>query len=240
MRRATAFACAMMVVIATPRPALAATVVVVDAHGVPMKAGQAIDDAKVLNLNPGQNMTVITANGDTLKLRGPYHQRPIAGAGGGGSLTIALKSLLVRNDVRASDVGAVRGGGPVRLPEPWVVDVSHPGTRCVREGTPIVFWRAAADKATELSIAPLNRAWRLTAPWAPRADRVLAPRELPVPGRATYIVDMGDGPVAITLLVIPAAVSNDQMRAAWMFEQSCNLQAETLAQTLVQTPSAGP
>ena len=128
--------------------------------------------------------------------------------------------------------------GTVKLPEPWVVDVSHPGTRCVREGAPIVFWRAAADKPAELSIAPLNRAWRLTAPWTAGADRVLAPKELPVPGRSTYLVDIGDGPVAITLLVIPAAVANDEMRAAWMFEQSCNLQAETLAQTLPRTPAA--
>ncbi len=236
MRRATTLAGAVLALSINWGTAIAATVVVVDAHGVPMKPGQTIDDAKVLNLDTGQSMTVITARGDTLKLRGPYHQRPMAGAGGGGSLTIALASLIVRRDVRASDVGAVRGGGAVKLPEPWVIDVSHPGTRCAREASPIVFWRAAADKPAELSIAPLNRAWRLSAPWARGADRVLAPRELPVPGRATYVIDIGDGPVAITLLVIPVAVSNDQMRAAWMFEQSCNLQAETLVQTLPAGP----
>lgn len=236
MRRATALAGAMLALLAFSGTAVAATVVVVDAHGVPVKPGSALDDGKVVNLAVGQSMTVITARGDTLKLRGPYHQRPVAGAGGGGSLTIALASLIVRRDVRASDVGAVRGGGAVKLPEPWVIDVSHPGTRCVREGTPVVFWRTAADKPADLSIAPLNRAWRLTAPWVQGADRVRAPRELPLPGRATYLVDIGDGPVAITLLVIPAAVSNDRMRSAWMFEQSCNLQAETLARTLPAEP----
>ena len=235
MRRATALAGAILGMTVSGA-ALAGTVVVVDAHGLALKPGQALDDSKALNLAVGQSMTVITARGDTLKLRGPYHQRPVAGAGGGGSLTIALASLIVRRDVRASDVGAVRGGGAVKLPEPWVIDVSHPGTRCVREATPTVFWRATADKPTELSIAPLNRAWRLSAPWARGADRVLAPRELPMPGRATYVIDIGDGPVAITLLVIPAAVANDRMRAAWMFEQSCNLQAETLAQSLTETP----
>ena len=212
--------------------ALAAPIVVMDAHGVPLRPGQVIDDAKPIDLSAGQSITLIAANGDTLKLRGPYHQRPLAGTGGGGSLTIALSSLLVRKGVRASDIGAVRAANAVELPEPWVVDVSHPGTRCVREGEPIVFWRASTERSGMLDIAPLNRAWRLTAPWAAGSDRLPAPKELPVPGRATYVIDIGEGPVAITLLVMPATLANDRMRAAWMFEKSCNLQAETLAQSL--------
>src|SRR5579863_8105081 len=161
-----------------------------DAHGVPLRPGQQIDDAKVLDLAAGQSITVIAHNGDTLKLRGPYHNKPMAGANGGGSLTVALGSLLVRGGVRASDVGAVRGGQAVHLPEPWVIDVSHPGTRCVRAGQPTVFWRTQTQQAGELAIAPVNRAWRLTAPWPRGVDRLPAPRELPVVERATYLVDI--------------------------------------------------
>lgn len=223
---------AALVALAGVGTAQAANVVVLDAQGVALKAGQILDDRKVLDLNEGQRVTLITATGDTLKLRGPFHARPAPGAtGGGGSLTIALASLLVRKDVRASDVGAVRAGSTVKLPDPWLVDVSHPGIRCVREGAPTIFWREEAGKASELAISPLNKGWRLTAAWAGGADRLSAPKELPVTGRATYLVDIGDGPVAITLLNIPASVDNDRMQAAWMFEKGCNLQAETLAQT---------
>lgn len=210
----------------------AAAIIVVDAHGIPLKAGQVLDDRKVLDLADGQRVTLITASGDTLKLRGPYHQRPTPGAGGSGNLTVALSALLVQKNVRASDVGAVRAGTVVQLPEPWVVDVSHPGTRCVREGTPIIFWRTESGTANELAIAPLNRSWRLTAAWPKGQDRLAAPKDLPVAGRATYLIDIGDGPVAITLLSIPASINNDRMLAAWMFEKGCNLQAETLAQAL--------
>lgn len=222
----------LLALVAGAGSASAAPLIIMDAHGVPLRPGQAIDDTRTLDLAAGQSVTLIAANGDTLKLRGPYHQRPRAGSSGGGSLTVALGSLLVRGGVRASDIGAVRGGQAVQLPEPWVIDVSHPGTRCVREGAPIVFWRVQATRAGQLDIAPVNRAWRLTAPWPGGVDRLPAPRELPLVARATYLVDIGDGPVAITLLVIPASFDNDRMRAAWMFEKSCNLQAETLVQTL--------
>jgi hypothetical protein len=211
--------------------AQAGSIVVMEAHGAPFKAGQVIDDKRVLDLNAGQSVVLITATGDTVKLRGPYHQRPGAGANGSGNLTIALSALLVHQGVRASDVGAVRAAGPIHLPEPWVIDVSHPGTRCVREGKPIVFWRASAGAASELAIAPVDRAWRLTAAWPQGQDRLAAPDELPVTGRATYLMDIGDGPVAVTMLRIPAVVNTDPMLAAWMFEKGCNLQAETLAQT---------
>ena len=232
MWRRARLASTIAVLIAASGAASAAPLIIMDAHGVPLRPGQQIDDARTLDLNAGQSVTLIAANGDTLKLRGPYHQKPMTRASGGGTLTIALSSLLVRSGVRASDIGAVRGGKAVQLPEPWVIDVSHPGTRCVREGKPIVFWRAHGDQAGELAIAPVNRAWRLTAPWPQGVDRLAAPRELPLVGRATYVVDIGDGPVAITLLVIPMSFDNDRMQAAWMFEKSCNLQAETLAQTL--------
>ena len=231
MGSAARLASVLLALFATTGTALAAPLIVMDAHGVPLRPGQAIDDAKPLDLAPGQSVTLIAANGDTLKLRGPYHQRPKAGNSGGGSLAITLSSLLVRGGVRASDIGAVRGGQAVQLPEPWVIDVSHPGTRCVREGRPIVFWRAQSQQTGEFAIAPVNRAWRLTAPWPGGVDRLPAPRELPLVPRATYVVDIGDGPLAITLLVIPASFENDNMRAAWMFEKSCNLQAETLLRT---------
>jgi hypothetical protein len=236
MGSAARLASGIAALIATASAALGAPLIVMDAHGVPLRPGQAIDDTKTLDLAAGQSITVITPTGDTLRLRGPYHQRPKAGTNGGGSLTVAFSSLLVRGGVRASDVGAVRGGQPVRLPEPWVIDVSHPGTRCVREGQPIIFWRTPGDQARVLDIAPVNRAWRLTAPWPGGVDRLAAPKELPLVTRATYVIDIGDGPVAITLLVIPASFENDRMRAAWMFEKSCNLQAETLVQRLEPQP----
>ena len=180
--------------------------------------------------------TLITASGDTLKLRGPFHGRPIATASGGGTLTITLAALLVRKDVRASDVGAVRAGVAVQLPDPWVVDVSHPGTRCIREGIPVILWRSSSDKSAELAIAPLDRGWRLTAAWAKGQDRLPAPKDLPLPGRMTYLMDLGDGPVAVTLLTLPASLDNSRMQAAWMFEKGCNLQGEALANTIEQAP----
>jgi hypothetical protein len=212
--------------------ARATDLVVVEARGVGLKSGDIVDSTKALDLDEGQRVTLVTPDGKTVKLRGPFHQSPIGGDATGNSVTVALSGLLVQKDVRTADVGVVRAGTVVHLPEPWVVDVSHAGNRCFREGEPVVFWRDTQTATRELSVTPLDRAWRETAAWTKGSDRLPAPKDLPLPGRVTYLVDIGDGPVAVTLIKIPASMNNDRMRAAWMFEKACNLQAETLAQTI--------
>ena len=215
-----------------PRHAQAAEIVVMEVRGAALKPGQVLDDGKVLDLKDGQRVVLVTADGDTLKLKGPYHQRPVEGANSGNSLTVALAELVVQKGVRTSDVGVVRAATKVQLPEPWVVDVSHPGNRCIIEGKPIVFWRETHNSAIKFSVSPLNRGWHLSTNWPQGEDRLDSDRlgtELPVPGRATFLVDLGDGPMAITLISLPATLANDRMRVAWMYQKGCNLQAEALA-----------
>src|ERR1700676_1270199 len=123
-----AVACVAGVALATPA-ARAGDLVVIEARGLPLQAGQVIDDTKPLVLKEGQRVTLIAANGNTLKLRGPYDQAPGSGEGGSGAgLSDALQALIVQKQSRTSDVGVVRAGGEAaKLPEPWLLDVRRPG-----------------------------------------------------------------------------------------------------------------
>jgi len=211
-----------------------AELVVIEARGLPMQAGQVIDDSTPLVLKEGQRITLIAANGSTLKLRGPYDQAPGSGEGGTGPGVVdALKALIVQKESRTSDVGVVRAGAAAaKLPEPWVVDVSRPGNRCVRDGDPIVFWRPASGTTANLTITPLDKSWKIATTWPSGADRLVVPPNLPVPGRPIYLIELDETQSAITVSSIPGAVSSDAMRAAWMIEKGCQAQAEALLAVL--------
>jgi hypothetical protein len=222
------------VIALTSLAARGADLVVIEARGVPVQAGQVIDDSKPLVLKEGQRITLIAANGSTLKLRGPYDQAPGSAAGGGGSGVVdALKALIVQKDSRTSDVGVVRAGAEAaKLPEPWLVDVSRPGVRCVRDGDPIVFWRPVSATTANLTITSLDKSWKIATTWPSGADRLIVPPNLPVQRPATYLVDLDATESAITVNSIPGAVSSDAMRAAWMIEKGCQAQAEALLTAL--------
>ena len=210
--------------------ARAGDLVVIEARGLPLQAGQVIDDTKPLVLKEGQRVTLIAANGNTLKLRGPYDQAPGAGEGGAGAgLSDALQALIVQKQSRTSDVGVVRAGGEAaKLPEPWLLDVSRPGNLCIRDGDEIVFWRPAASATANLSISPLDKSWKIVTTWPGGADRLVIPTTLPIQGHTTYLIELDEIKSAITLNNIPAAVGSNAMRAAFMIEKGCQAQAEAL------------
>jgi len=209
--------------------AAAADLVVVEAVGIALQQGQVLDDQKTLTLREGQRVTLLAADGNLLKLRGPYDQAPAAAAGGDTNFTQGIRTLLAARDVRTSEVGIIRAKTErIVLPEPWVVGVEHPGNFCVPAGKPIVFWRSSAAATQPFSIMPLDRSWKMAATWEAGADRLTLPESIPVKFRSTYLVELAGSRAAITLSAIPTSVGTDKMRTAWMVEKGCDAQAAAL------------
>ncbi|HYM01827.1 MAG TPA: hypothetical protein VET85_02710 [Stellaceae bacterium] len=211
----------------------AGELVVVEAHGVDLVPGQTVDDGQPLVLRDGQRVTLLAANGNVMKLRGPYEQAPAAAAAADASLSQSLSGLLVQSRARTSEVGVVRANNvQARLPDPWLIDVERAGTFCVRGDKPIVFWREASRSQANVSVTSLDRSWKITATWAEGADQLKMLDMLMPQRRATYLVEVEGNRAAITLNNVPAAVHTDQMRLAWMIEKGCQAQAEALSRTL--------
>ncbi len=226
-RRDMAISAALLAV--TIGGASAAELVVVEARNIDLKEGQTLDDAKPLVLKEGQQVTLIGANGNILKLRGPYDQAPAAGTGRGtAEIRKALEALTTKNAVRLAG-GTVRATTDVvELPDPWVVDVSHPGNVCLREGERVVFWRQGTGSSETLTVMPADHSWRARTQWPGGTALMEAPTDFPLKDHETYLADLGGRPVAVTLNAIPKAVVGDRMQAAWMFEKGCIAQAEAL------------
>ncbi len=172
-----------VMVLATGMPAShAANLVVVEARGIDLKPGAEIDGDKPLELKDGQVVTLISPSGEIIKLHGPMNTAP-APTQSGSSVDVrgALKTLVTRELADNSELGVVRGAADDPIPpQPWLVDVTHDGTRCLPENNPIVFWRPGGGGADTVSIAPYDRSWLARAEWQAGSDRLLIGGTVPL------------------------------------------------------------
>jgi hypothetical protein len=183
--------------------ASAAELVVVEARGITLKAGQTVDDGQKLTLQPGDELTLVDERGSVIKLRGPFDGRPASGKGAGIDITNALAALSPGG--AQSTVGVVRANKAeaVTLPDPWVIDVTHSGEACVRAGTPVVLWRRQSSDHATLRIAPVSGAWHAESDWPAGASELSAPPMLPIVDGQDYAFDLEGETAVITLVHIP-------------------------------------
>jgi hypothetical protein len=207
----------------------ASELIVVEAHGLKLTPGQSVDGSQPLALDDGQQVTLLSSSGQIVKLEGPSQVAPDSQVKStGGDTASAVTALLTERQARTSEVGVVRGETEVKLPDPWVVDVTHPGTSCLTQGHPVVLWRNEDMGATQVTISPADRSWTVSGNWPANADRLAMPANLPLRDQTAYVVNVGGKPAPVTMRLIPATVSNDVMRASWMAEVGCDSQATAL------------
>lgn len=236
MKTVIAFAIALAAwLIWGPRAVAAqADMVVLEVHGLRLRPGQVIDGRSKLTLQDGQRVVLISSAGRVVKLQGPLDAPPFgdeeaASVDVAGAMNALITQSLARND-RA---GIVRGTGPEAIPpEPWLVNVTQPGLRCLPTGSVITVWRPGGKGMAEFSLIASDRSWRATAIWPAGVERLELPRDLPLPGRASYMAKLADKEVNFTLITLPDTLTNDAMRVAWMEETGCEAQALALLRHL--------
>jgi hypothetical protein len=231
MRHRALFAAAGALLLSASAPALAGQLIVVEARGVSLAPGSQVDDSKPLVLKQGQHVTLITQSGTTIVIDGPNDKPPSQAGQGGLSLGTKLAALTTESGERTGEVGTTRGTATAKLPDPWLIDASHAGTVCLRDGETPVFWRATAAGPATLTVMPDDRSWKVTTQWPAGVDRLPVETNIPMHGGATYFVAMNGAESAIAVSAVPASLGNDAVRAAWMADKGCEAQAEALART---------
>jgi hypothetical protein len=95
-----------------------------------------------------------------------------------------------------------------------------------------VLWRPEDKKAVDVVITPTDRSWKAETKWpAGEADLKLK-EDLGVHGDASYFIALNGSESAIAIATVPASLTNDQMRAAWMIQKGCDRQAAALMRKL--------
>lgn len=220
--------------------AMAAKLIVIDARAGALRPGMSIESSTALTLKEGERVTLIAPDGKTVALRGPFSGPPATRAGAAADPRQALAALVSTRNSRASSIGAVRAGaGAVKLSDPWLIDISRPGPRCLREGMAPVWWRPEATGSQPFVVFPIDRSWRADFIWEPGQSQLKAPRLQKLEGQTTFIVRSDGQELAIGLNIIPRDIEDDLVLASWMLEKGCIPQADALLARL-QSANAAP
>lgn len=227
-----AFAAALAAAFAAAMPA-AAQLVVIDARGGTYKPGASIDSARPISLKTGERLSLIAPDGRNVVLRGPYNGLPLTRGGEARSARDALGALIATRNARSSSIGAVRGGADAAaLPDPWLIDISRPGARCLREGDTPIWWRPTPVGQQPFVVQPVDRSWRADFVWQDGQDTMQAPRLSKLDGVSLFIIRTGDQDNAIGINMIPKGDFDDLVLASWMLEKGCIQQADAFLKRL--------
>lgn len=210
-------------------PAQAVDVFVVEAKGVDLPVGQKLDGSKMLKLDVGQRVSLVTADGRTIKLKGPSSAAPAPeGEAGGNDVVNSLKGLISARAADTTSAGTIRNGGATfTQPSPWLVEILNNGDRCLLGGTKTILWREDHPSAANtLEITPVDHSWAANAAWPAGSDRLSLPENLKLNDGQAYLVSLDGAAVTLTIHVIPEGVKSDAAKVAWMIEVGCESQAK--------------
>ncbi len=219
--------------------ATAANLIVLEARGGGLSAGQSIPSDKPITLKEGERVTVIGPDGKSVTLRGPFSGPPMPGGGAAADPKQALAALVATRDARTSSVGVIRAGTEAaKLPEPWLIDMSRPGPRCLLEGERPVWWRPEAASEQEFTVFPIDRSWRADFRWKVGEDRQPVPPVSRFEGQNSFIVVIDKQEHAISITMVPRDIDNEFVLTSWMLQKGCVQQADALIRKLGGTSVA--
>jgi hypothetical protein len=225
-----AFGLAILSVLGIPvAEANAATLIIIEARGGDMKAGQKIDSAKLLNLKEGERITVIGPDGKSITIRGKYSGPPLGSGPVAADPTRALAALINTRNARTSSVGVVRGATDAApLPDPWLIDISRPGERCLKAGTRAVWWRPDSSAAQKFTVLPVDRSWRADFEWRADEETMAVPPLARFDTQTIFLLRVNEQEFPVSVNIVPADLDNDFILASWMLEKGCLQQADAL------------
>ena len=208
---------------------------VIDSRGYKAAPGSTIDSTKPITLKEGEKITLIRADGNTVTLKGPFSDLPMPAKPGSSSGANPLSSLVTTRDAKVNTVGAIRSATKIQqLPKPWLIDVSHSGTRCWQDGMPPVFWRPDNKKLGTLTIAPIDKSYKLDLSW-PKDESTLEPEKVGFRSLTeTLVVTLDGQDFNLQIVEIPKEVQEETMLTGWMLEKGCFQQADAMLKLLQQ------
>lgn len=235
MRRAIA----VLLWLALPAWASAANLIVLEARGGGLTTGQSIASDKPITLKEGERVTVIGPDGKSVTLRGPFNGPPMAGGGAAADPKQALAALVATRDARTSSVGVIRAGtDAAKLPEPWLIDMSRPGPRCLLDGERPVWWRPEAATEQAFTVFPIDRSWRADFVWKAGEDHLPVPPVSRFEGQNSFVIVIDKQEHAISITTVPRGIDNEFVLTSWMLQKGCVQQADALIRKLGGTPAA--
>ncbi|MBL26753.1 MAG: hypothetical protein CMM50_04270 [Rhodospirillaceae bacterium] len=232
-------AAATVISAAIAMTAQAADVVVLESSVPGLNPGDVIDASSELVLPDGLSLTLISESGDVIQLTGPFSGVPggdTAGAAAGDSSLVGDVAALIKSaGTDVSSLGAIRAGNSdSSLQDPWLIDVSRPGTHCAPADGAVQIWRPGPESFAVLAMRPLgaDKGGRLK--WPDNTAVIPWPSFMTISDGAAFDVVLDEGqPYRIDFKIVPSDLPNATSKAAWMSANGCQDQALAMLRTVL-------
>lgn len=224
-RKLSILALAILVMASTP--VNGADLVVLESNTPALPAGQLVDDA-LLNVPVGATITVLSANGQSMTVKGPHSGAlpETAKSEDNSRLNAALSRLISDNATTSSSLGAVRGTEEAADVPMGTLSADHVGAQCVVANTLPAILRTQTGPAESASLKqiPGNEAAVL---WARGQGTTDWPEMVPIIDGGIYLLRRADRtiPLKIELHVLANDTASDIFTVAWAASQGCTIQA---------------
>jgi hypothetical protein len=220
-------------------PAAAAQLVVIASTAPNLRPGTIINGAKSIKLSPGATVTLISSEGKTMKLSGPYEGQPDSSSSTkSNDLLQSLSRLVAGPPENDPSLAVFRSGAGSTRPDVWSINVGRSGVYCVPPDKAVALWRAKARKKTVLTLKRIGgQGGETKRDWPAGEQRMSWPAEVPLSNGATYQAQLkGQGKsMNFRLIFVPENLPTHAHRAAWMADNDCSRQALRLIDALAQT-----
>lgn len=234
MMRRTCLLLALLVLSPALQAADPATqIVVIRSTAGSLAPGKLIDVAETLSLSAGEQIVAVAANGQVIKVAGPYTGRikvPAAPEKSGSILETI--SNLVRSESAEQNTLAVTRQWRVERPpsDPFAVDIALKGPHCVLEAHPVSIWRSVAGQESSIRLRRGSDTRSAASRWPAGANSAPWPDGIEIASGQTYRASIGGSreEAVFEIFVAPRTLPTTVHRAAWMAERGCRRQARML------------
>jgi hypothetical protein len=200
-------------------------VIVSDMQSLP--AGTVVSGDRPLKIAAGHNVTLISSQGKTFRLSGPYDEVIDASPTQPDGLLNALSRLIAESKNPRTTLAVFRGWSqavPVGRPDIWGVDITRNGPYCLRPDRPITLWWPTAKSGGNINLGHKAGSQSLVVVWPKGVKAVNWPNALPFVDGGEYAVEFATHRVEVKIIRMPALATNAH-RAAWMHDHGCTRQA---------------
>ena len=215
----------------------AAQLVVIASTASNLKLGAIIDGAKTLTLPQGSSVTLISPEGRTIKLKGPYKGQPEPSRSAKtNDLLQSLSRFVTGPPEHEPSLTGFRAAPGAARPDVCAIMVGRAGGHFVRTFMPANLWRSNVGKKTVMTLKRAGGQVRYaTKEWPQGKQKLVWPTDLPLTDRSTYLARVKGGYkwARLQIVLLPKRLPTDAHRAVWLAEHDCARQARRLVDAIV-------
>ena len=219
----------------------AGQLVVLESTAPSYKGGTVLDGAKSISVPAGAKITVVSEDGVSRQIVGPYKGVPESKAAAGksnGKLIAALSGLLKEREKSSSSLGTIRSGNKKSdsVNNPWHISTDASGDRCVPANKQVILYRQDDSHAVGLTIRAAGSRKDTSGNWKAGWKSLRLPERFSseVKDGARYKVSLDEASVNLTFHVMPGNLTSPADQAAWMAEKHCRAQVIAMVRNNVE------